>query len=100
MPVNKSTNVPALIIIEQLENQLVHELGGLMPWGGASPKVELGCVKDVELVGNPPEDIVCDLVLDFVVPCVEDVEIRCNNDISIRPIVIALFTFVRILSKD
>lgn len=96
MPVNKGTNVPALIIIEQLENQLVHELGGLMPWGGASPKVEFGCVKDVEFVGNPPEDIVCDLVLDFVVPCVEDVEIRCNNDISIRPIVIALFTFVRI----
>lgn len=93
-PVNKSTNVPAPIIIEQRENQLVHELGGLVPLGGASPKFEFALVVDVEFVGNPPDDIVWELVLDFVEPLVEGEEIWRNNEVSPRPIVIALLTLL------
>jgi hypothetical protein len=89
-PVRESGNAPPPIIVQQREDELVHVLGRLVAFSGTAAEIELVAVVHEEIVADFPDDIVREPVLDCFVPFLEDALGGRDDQVSERPVVVAL----------
>lgn len=78
----ESGDTTALIVILQLENELVHELRSLSTSHSTSSEVQLVAVEDVEIFRDSPKDIFGNTGADSLVPLVEDIIRRGDDQIA------------------
>jgi uncharacterized protein YlaN (UPF0358 family) len=78
----KSRDSSALVVILQLKDNLVHELRSLVARSSASSEVQLGPIKHVEILGDAPKNILGDSCSDRLIPLVEDIIRRCDNNVA------------------
>jgi hypothetical protein len=71
-----------LIVILQLKDKLVHELWGLVARSSTPSEVQLGPIKHVEILGDAPKNIFGDSCSDSLIPLIEDIIRRCDNNVA------------------